>query len=294
MSQRGIFLVLIAAASWGTYSLFLRPTGLPGTSTAPILFVAMAACSLPFCMTQPRAVWDRRTVTLLLLYAGFDALNVVAFFAAISYTTVAVAVLTHYLAPVIVALGAPRLEGTRSRATRPAAIVALLGLAIILEPWRAPADGVIVGSLLGATSAVCYAGNTFVLRRLNERIGATRSMAYHSVISALLLAPLLALPGPAIELSDIGYVSAAAVTIGALSGIVYIKGLALIGSARAAVLCFVEPLVAVSIGALWFGERLSPFAALGGALVLGAGIAVVRGGPGPSAARSGDTTPDAA
>lgn len=294
MNRRGILLVLIAAASWGTYSLFLRPTGLPGTSTAPILFAAMAACTLPFCLTQPRASWDRRTIGLLLLYVAFDALNVVAYFAAISYTTVAVAVLSHYLAPVIVSLAAPYLEGTRSRVTRPAALVALLGLAIVLEPWRAPADGVVVGSLLGAGSAVCYAGNTFVLRRLNERIGATRAMAYHSVIAAVLLAPLLALPGPAIELGDVGYVSAAAVTIGALSGVVYIKGLALIGSARASVLCFAEPLVAVAVGALWFGEPLSPFAALGGVLVLGAGIAVVRGGPGPSAARSGDTTPDAA
>ena len=69
---------------------------------------------------------------------------------------------------------------------------------------------------------------------------------------------------------------AGAATIGAVSGIVFVVGLTRIGSARAAVLTFAEPLVAVAVGALVWDEPLHPLAALGGALVLGAGIHVAR------------------
>jgi drug/metabolite transporter (DMT)-like permease len=65
-------------------------------------------------------------------------------------------------------------------------------------------------------------------------------------------------------------------TIGAGSGVLYIVGLTRIGSARAAVLTYAEPLVAVLVGALVWEETLHPTAAIGGALVLGAGIYVAR------------------
>ncbi len=274
--QRGIVMVMGAAASWGTYSLFLRPTGLPGTVTAPLLFALVVLVSLPFALRGPRSVWDRRTVLLLLANGVFDALNILAFFGAIATTTIAIAVLTHYLAPVLIALAAPHLERTSARGTRPAAAVALVGLAIVLEPWHAPADGAALGALLGAASAICYAGNTFVLRQLGPCIGALRAVAYHSVISGVLLAPLLLLEHPPIEATDVALLAAAATLLSVLSVVVFMRGLARIGSALASVLTYVEPLVAVAIGVLVWGEPLSPFAIVGGALVLGAGLAVVR------------------
>ena len=53
-------------------------------------------------------------------------------------------------------------------------------------------------------------------------------------------------------------------------------GLTRIGSARAAVFVFAEPLVAVAVGALVWEEALHPLAAIGGLMVLGAGIHVAR------------------
>jgi drug/metabolite transporter (DMT)-like permease len=49
-----------------------------------------------------------------------------------------------------------------------------------------------------------------------------------------------------------------------------------IGSARAAILTFIEPIVAVALGVIVWGEPLHPTAMIGGALVLGAGVQVVR------------------
>ncbi len=272
----GIAMVTLAAASWGTWSLFLRPTHLPATVTSPIIFLVMGIVALPLVLRREPTRWDRTTVGLLVLNAVFDATNVLTFFAAMTLTTVAIAVLTHYLAPIFVALAAPWIDKTPSRGARPAALVALAGLAIVLEPWHAPADGALAGALLGVASAVCYAGNVFTVRRLAARIGAPRAMAYHSLLAAVAMAPLVLGRLATVTSYDLGLLTTGAATIGACSGIVFAIGLLRIGSARAAVLTFAEPLVAVAVGALVWDEPLHPLAAVGGALVLGAGIQVAR------------------
>lgn len=269
-------MVVAAAASWGTWSLFVRPTGLPATVTSPIMFAAMGVAALPMSWRAPAGRWDRRTVWLLVGNALCDAGNVLTFFGAMAYTTVAVAVLTHYLAPILVALAAGRIDGSSPRATKPAAAVALVGLAIVLEPWRAPADGAIAGALFGVASAACYAGNVFVVRRLAARIGPARAVAYHSLLAAALLAPLGASGYATVGAAALGRIALGGATIGACSGVLFVVGLARIGAARTAVLTFAEPLVAVAVGVLAWHEPLRPIAALGGALVLAAGIHVAR------------------
>lgn len=269
-------MVTLAAASWGTWSLFLRPTGLPPTVTSPILFVVMGLVALPFALRAPRAPWDRTTIALLLGNVMFDALNLLTFFAAIDHTTVAIAVLTHYVAPIMIAIAAPRIDGVQSRGVAPATAVALAGLVIVLEPWSTPAEGAVVGSVLGVLSAVCYSGNMFVVRRLALRIGAMKAMAYHSLIGAVALAPLAIPHLEDVSPEDFALLAAGAGTIGATGGVVFAIGLMRIGSARAAVLTFAEPLVAVAVGALVWDEPLHALAIVGGVMVLGAGIHVAR------------------
>ncbi len=271
-------MVTLAAASWGTWSLFLRPTGLPPTVTSPIIFAVMGLVTLPFALRLPKVTWDRKLVGLLMLNVAFDALNLVTFFAAIDITTVAIAVLSHYVAPIMIALVAPRIDGVTVPGARPAAAVALVGLVIVLEPWSEPAHGAALGATIGVISAVCYTGNMFVVRRLAVRIGAARAMSYHSLIAAVLLLPLLFLGEgtAAIAREDVLLLAAGALTIGAGSGVMFAIGLTRIGSARAAVFVFAEPLVAVAVGALVWEEALHPLAAIGGLMVLGAGIHVAH------------------
>ena len=270
-------MVAIAATSWGTWSLFLRPTGLPPTVTTPIVFVVMGLAALPLALrSRHAAVWDRRTYALLAGNVVFDALNILTFFAALAHTTVAIAVLSHYVAPILIALAAPRVEGVTTRGAVPAAAVALVGLVVVLEPWGAPAEGAALGAALGIASAFCYAGNMFVVRRLVVRIGAPRAMAYHSLIAAAALVPLGVAGVGAATAGGLALITTGAVTIGAGSGILFAIGLVRIGSARAAVLTFAEPLVAVAVGALVWHEPLSPLALVGGAMIMGAGIHVAR------------------
>jgi len=269
-------LVACAAAMWGTWSLILRPMGLPATLTSSLVMLMVGAWALPAVRFAGPARWDRVTLALLAANTVFDALNVVTFFGAIERTSVAIAVLTHYAAPVIVAVAAPRIDGVTIRGAPIAAVVATLGLALVLEPWRGAGDGALIGGALGLTSAVAYAGNVFIVGRLARRIGASRAIAYHSLAAGALLLPLAAPHLDLVTGAQLAELAIASLVLGSVAGVMFVTGLALVGSARAAVLAFLEPLVAVICGWAAFGEALGLAAGAGGALVLGAGMWVAR------------------
>lgn len=285
---RGALRVVFAAASWGCWSLCFRPTELPGSVTAPIMLGGIALLSLPLFRGDPPPRWSRRTVAVLALYAVCDAINAGTFFSAMQVGTVAVAVLTHSLGPVLVALLAPLVTGHRTRGALPAALVAVVGIALVLEPWRpdALAGSPGLGAALGLASAFGYAGGVLTSSKLAPEIGAARTLGIHAVLSALLLLPFAGERLLEVEARDLPYLAVAIVVPGVLAGMAFVRALGEIGSARAAVLALLEPLVACVVGWLAFGERLGALAALGGALVLGAAAYVgsARGAPGDGAA----------
>jgi drug/metabolite transporter (DMT)-like permease len=280
-ARKGALLVIFAACCWGTWSLWFRPTELPGSVTAPILFAFGAVGTIPLALREHArrpepVVWTRRLVGMLALYALLDAVNAATFFSAMNVTTVAVAVLTHDLAPVLVALAAPRLDGTRVPGAGLAALIALAGVGLLLEPWRPGALGgdVLLGAALGLVSAVAYAANVFLGRKLTLELGSATTLGLHALGAMLLLLPLAGPELLSIEARDLPYLAIAGVFPGVLAGLAFLRGAALVGSARAAILAFLEPVVACVVGFVAFGERLGAWSVVGGVLVLAAGVLV--------------------
>jgi drug/metabolite transporter (DMT)-like permease len=269
---RGLLLVAGAATLWGTWGVILRPMGLPSTVTSALVMLLVGVTGLPLVLAAKPARWDRTTVLLLLANSAFDAINVATFFGALERTSLAIAVLTHYAAPILVALAAPRIDGVRTRGAPLAALLATAGLALVLEPWKGAADGVVVGASLGLISAVAYAANVFVVGRLTRRIGPARCIAYHALIAGVVLLPLGVRDLDLVTTTQLVQLTGASLVLGTVAGVMYITGLALVGSARAGVLAFLEPLVAVICGWVAFGEALGPIGLAGGAMVLGAGV----------------------
>jgi drug/metabolite transporter (DMT)-like permease len=101
-------------------------------------------------------------------------------------------------------------------------------------------------------------------------------MSYHSLAAAVLMLPLAVSGFATVTWFDLGLLSAGSMSIGAVSGIVFVLGLERIGAERASILTFVEPLVAVLVGVLVWDEPLRPLAIVGGALVVAAGIHVAK------------------
>jgi DME family drug/metabolite transporter len=273
----GTLAVVAAASSWGLWSLSMRPSALPAMTFALVVFLVMGVVTLPAVALEKPATWSRRALVLLVLNGFWDAANVLTFFGAMQETTVAVAVLTHYLAPVLVAVLAPHVDGERVRGAVPGAIIACVGLTLVLEPWRGQAD--LLGAALGTASAFAYAGNVFTVRRLAPLIGASRVISYHSFIAAIMVAPFAIGAGVVPGAKALAWSVGGACVLGALAGVVYVRGLQVIGASRAAMLAYAEPVVAVVVGAVAWGEAVGALALLGVALIVGSGVYVAKPAP---------------
>ncbi len=279
VNQRNVLFVATAAIMWGTWSVFLRPLEVSVWTSTPIIFGVMGLLALPVAlMGRTPANWDRRTVIFLIAHGMCAAGNVTAYFLAMTYTTLAVAVLTHYLAPILVAVLAPWIDRERIPGAPVAAFAACIGLLLILEPWASVGDrgNLKVGAALGMGSAVFFAGNVFLAKRLEPRIGANRTIAYHALVAAVVLLPFMRGDVGQLSASSLGLIVAGAAFPGALAGVLFVVGLAKIGSSRAAVLAYFEPLVAVGLGWAVWHEQLSVFAILGAGCIVAAGVWVAR------------------
>ena len=125
-------------------------------------------------------------------------------------------------------------------------------------------------------SAFAYAGNVFTVRRLVPLIGAARVISYHSFVSVVLVLPFAIHAGVVPGAAALAWTVGGAVVLGAAAGVLYVRGLAVIGASRAAMLAYAEPVVAVVVGALAWGEPVGALALAGVALIVGSGVYVAK------------------
>ncbi len=254
---------------------------MPAALQSAVLMGVLTLVSLPVMLGDRLRVKPTLSQWLGVGWLGIgDALNVVLFFAAYQRTTVAIAVLTHYLTPIFVAVAAPFVVGEKVRArTFVAVAVAFAGLVLLLEPWRVGLGrNDLLGAALGAGSAVFYASNVLVNKRLVKAFSGSEMMFFHGLVATPLLFGL-------VPTSEYALVSRHALVVvlggalgpGALGGLLFVWGLRRIAASHASVLTLLEPFVAVVLAAVVMGERVGFVAFCGGALILTGAVLVVTG-----------------
>jgi drug/metabolite transporter (DMT)-like permease len=263
-------MVAVGAALWGFWPLFLRQApGLTGVQTALLALLTMALPA-PF-LVKRATLKDRRALVALGVMGVADAINVALFFAAMTRGPVAIAVLTHYLAPLLVALAAPWVTGEpRSARALLGAPLTSLGLALLI--WKPGADFSGWTAVLGGASALFFAITVFCAR---EAARAWSPLGVTCVHSAISVATLLVLFGrgalPPVSTASLWIVAGGVLC--ALSGnILFNTGLRRIPAATTGALTYMEPLMATLVSWVFFHEALALWGVLGGALVLAVGV----------------------
>ncbi|XXF80355.1 DMT family transporter [Myxococcaceae bacterium GXIMD 01537] len=263
-------MVAAGAILWGCWSFFLRPAGLTGPQNA-LLALLMMSLPAPFLLRR-EALRDRRA-TLALVGVGLaDAANTALFFAAVQRGPLAVAVLTHYLAPLLLALVAPWvLRERRSPRALAAAPVTLAGLALLIGM---PQEG-FAGwtALLGGASALFFVAIILGSKEATRAYSPLAVTALHapiSVVALLLVFGGSALP-PALD-GAVLRVLAGGAMCGLLGTVLFNSGLRRVPTAAAGTLAYLEPLTASLIGWAVFREALGPLSVVGGLMVLASGV----------------------
>jgi drug/metabolite transporter (DMT)-like permease len=212
-----------------------------------------------------RALWWR-----VIGLGALLALHWVAFFWSLTTTTVAIALVLVYLAPVGMATLAPLVlrEPLRVRAAAALAI-ALGGAVLVARPGEgATVEGVVSGLIAAAT----FAGLVLAGKPVAQRIGPLRLATMETSIAALLMTPWMVSALPGVGPFWWQLIILGAVLTG-LAGFVYWRSVSVLPVATVAVLSYMEPASAVVWAALFLGETGDVVTWVGVGLVLVAGAA---------------------
>jgi len=270
--------MLIAAMTvFGTLGPFVR--NIPVASGELALYRAVLAALLLgsfFLLTGQKIHLKaiRKELPLLLLSGAAMGFNWILLFEAYKYTTVSVATLSYYFAPVIVTAVCPVLFKEKMGAKQWICF-AMSTLGIVLITGIGDLSGGnrhLVGIAFGLGAAVLYAAVILLNKFIRGVAGIQRTFLQFIAAIAVLLPYVLSAGGITLStLNATGWVNLLIVGLfhTGVTYCLYFSALKELPGQEAAILSYIDPLVAVVISVFVLGERMSAMQLIGGLLILG-------------------------
>jgi drug/metabolite transporter (DMT)-like permease len=285
------------------YDLGLTPIGLAvwrstiATATVAVFVGILVARGRPFQLIG----LDRRSAILLLL-AGLTAaaLNL-TIFAAFERITVAVALITFYTYPAMLAAVGLVFHGEHVTRARLAALaLSIAGMALVVLGQVQPSEGIRVDALglLLAFAAALFQVAYFTIGRVGFRhvppdqaqLGVFASSVVFSLAFGIVAGGMAALATPVGEPKLLGIVVLLGIVGAAIPGILVLSAIRSIGPTRTGILLLLEPVIAVALAAVLLGQQVVPLQLIGGVLVL-VGSVLVQLSPGGAPMLTADEPP---
>jgi len=260
---------------FGTIGLFVRNIPLPSGEIALYRAVMAAVLiGLVLLITKQKIPFRaiKKELPLLVISGMAMGINWVLLFEAYRYTTVSVATLSYYFAPVIVTAVCPILF--REKLTKRQIlcfVMSTLGL-VLITGIGGSGNNDLLGILLGLSAAVFYASVVLINKFIKNVEGIHRTFLQF-LAAVLVLVPYVALTG-GFHLTDLNLPGwSNLLIVGVLhTGItycLYFSSLRDIPGQKAAILSYIDPLVAVLVSVVWLHEPMTLWQILGGSLILG-------------------------
>ncbi len=271
------FLLIASMAIFGTIGLFVRNIDLSSGEIA--LFRALLAIILIgayLLISKQKIPFNKikKTIPLLLFSGMAMGINWVLLFEAYKYTTVSVATLSYYFAPVIVTLVCPILFKEKLTLKQIICFVmSTVGLVLITGIGEVGKSGTdFIGILFGLGAAVFYA-TVILLNKFIKTVEGIHRTFLQFISSVIILVPYVLFTG-GFHLFKLDLKGTICLLIVGLvhTGItycMYFTSLKDLPGQKAAILSYVDPLVAVLISVTILSEPMTPPQIIGGILILG-------------------------
>jgi drug/metabolite transporter (DMT)-like permease len=287
--------VAALAASWGLVSIIVRDVDLSAEALVfyRCLFAVVALGAGLAVARELRALRRRSNVVALGLGTTLGV-HWFLFFETIKRSSVVVAVLAAYTAPILVALLGPFVLPERRSAVAAAALLpATVGLALVALSGGEETHVRPLAVVTGLGTALTYAALVIGTKRVAARVSAAGLTFWNYTLSGLTVAPLLFLGDRVVpEASELPYLVLLGVVFTAISGYLYIWLIRRVTAQAMGVLAYLEPVSAATLAWLLLGERLDAQTIAGGALVIAGGVLVVAFEPADAAALEAVPAPE--
>ena len=269
--------MLIASMSiFGTLGIFVR--NIPVSSGELALYRAVLAVlliSVFLLITKQKIPFANMKKELPLLLASGVAIGInwILLFEAYKYTTVSVATLSYYFAPVIVTLVCPILF--KEKLTKKQFIcffMSTVGLVLITGLGEIGGGKDFIGILFGLGAAAFYA-TVILLNKFIRNVEGIHRTLLQFIAAVVTLVPYVLLTG-GVTLGGLnGFDWANLLIVGLIhTGVtycMYFSSLKELPGQKAAILSYIDPLVAVLISVTILGESMTLWQVIGGMLILG-------------------------
>ena len=264
-------------AIFGTLAPFVR--NIPVSSGELALYRAVLAAALigAFLLATRQKINIRaigRELPILLLSGVAMGINWILLFEAYKYTTVAISTLSYYFAPVIVTVASPFLfKENLTKKQVFCFLMSTLGLALVIGITNLGSGG---NNLLGIAfglGAACFYATVILLNKFIKGVTGIHRTFLQFLSAIAILVPYVLLNG-GMNLGGLdGMGWGCLLVVGLIhTGItycLYFSSLKELPGQEAAILSYIDPLVAILIGVLVLGEPLSWQQIIGGAMILG-------------------------
>lgn len=270
-------MMLIASMTiFGTLGLFVR--NIPVSSGELALYRAVLAALLIgifLLVTKQKIPFSniKKEVPLLLASGIAMGINWILLFEAYKYTTVSIATLSYYFAPVIVTVVCPILFKEKLTGKQIVCFVmSTLGLVLITGIGDVGGGSDFIGILFGLGAAVFYA-TVILLNKFIKNVEGIHRTFLQFLAAIIILAPYVIISSGITlgNLNRVGWVNLLVVGLvhTGVTYCLYFPSLKELPGQKAAILSYIDPLVAVLISVTILGETMNVWQVVGGILILG-------------------------
>ncbi|MBR5134514.1 MAG: EamA family transporter [Clostridia bacterium] len=277
MKRENIAKMLMATAMFifGTLAPFVRNIAVSSGELALYRAVMAAVLVGGFLLVTKQPIPMRRVKKelLLLLLSGIAmGFNWIFLFEAYRYTTVSVATLSYYFAPVIVMVVCPFLFKETLKGKQILCFVMSTAGLVLITGTAGGGKRDLLGIAFGLCAAVLYAA-VMLLNKFIKGVAGLHRTFVQFLAAILVLVPYVACTSGVTVggIETVGWVSLLIVGLvhTGVTYCMYFSALKDLPGQKVAILSYIDPLVAVLVSVIWLEETITVYQIIGGLLILG-------------------------
>ncbi|WP_394923305.1 DMT family transporter [uncultured Robinsoniella sp.] len=271
------FSIILSMAVFGTLGIFIKNIPLSSGEIALSRAVIAAISILLYKFAKNKKIpfaEIKKDLFLLFLSGAAMGFNWIFLFQSYRYTTVSIATLSYYFAPVIVMAVCPILFREKLSFRQIICFaISTLGLVLVIDPGKLlPGSNNFIGICFGLCAAVLYA-TVIILNKLIKNVTGIDRTLIQFFAAIVILLPYVSLTD-GLHLSSAGAFGIINLLIVGIvhTGItycLYFSSLKDLKGQEAAILSYTDPLVAIIVSVSFLGENITLTQILGGILILG-------------------------
>jgi len=268
-----LFLSFIIWSSW------LIPVRLLGENAITVAFFTTIFAAffwgVVYLKDKSKKTFERKKIFGLLTLSVFFVLNMLTYLGALKYTDAAIAVLTHYTAPVFVAFIAPFV--LKEKITKDkilSLILSLLGFTIIFFKKTVNSQNFLFGAGLGLASGLFYALIIVTAKKVLQNFDKYPLLFFQNFFGSIWLLFLYKEINFSASLQIYFILFLLSFLYSVVASYFYITSLSRIEGTKVAIIGYIEPVGTIFWGWLFFQESITIKTVVGAVLILYSGYRV--------------------